>query len=164
MERTMNAMAKLAGAAVMAAAMGAGGALADDRKVVEAFYTEVLSRTAAADVGASAEKYLAPGWQSYADNSASFKTREQFIAQLGGFGKLMPDLKWVPQQILKDGNTYIVRSRFTGTPKGPLFGVDGGGKSFEGMSIDIHTLEGGKIAKTYHIEDWAGVLRQLKGQ
>jgi predicted ester cyclase len=56
------------------------------------------------------------------------------------------------------------RRRATGTPTGPLFGVDGKGKSFEIMSIDIHTIEGGKIARTYHVEDWAGALRQLKAQ
>ena len=46
----------------------------------------------------------------------------------------------------------------------PLFGVNGKGKSFEIMSIDIHTIKDKKIVKTYHIEDWAGALRQLKGK
>jgi hypothetical protein len=35
------------------------------------------------------------------------------------------------------------------------------GKSFKLMSIDVHTLEGGKIARTYHVEDWQGAFRQL---
>jgi len=29
------------------------------------------------------------------------------------------------------------------------------------MSIDLHTMEGGKIARTYHVEDWQGAFRQL---
>ena len=29
------------------------------------------------------------------------------------------------------------------------------------MSIDIHTLDGGKIVRTYHVEDWQGAFRQL---
>jgi hypothetical protein len=29
------------------------------------------------------------------------------------------------------------------------------------MSIDIHTIEAGKIVRSYHIEDWAGAMRQL---
>ena len=32
------------------------------------------------------------------------------------------------------------------------------------MSIDIHTVENGKIVTSYHIEDWAGAIRQLKGK
>lgn len=39
-----------------------------------------------------------------------------------------------------------------------FFGVDGQGRSFDIMTIDIHQLEDGKIAKTWHIEDWAGAL------
>jgi len=35
------------------------------------------------------------------------------------------------------------------------------GKSFKLMSIDVHTLEGGKMVRTYHIEDWLGAVRQL---
>jgi hypothetical protein len=29
------------------------------------------------------------------------------------------------------------------------------------MSIGIHTIEGGKIVRSYHIEDWAGAMRQV---
>ena len=86
------------------------------------------------------------------------------MGQVGGFGKLIPDLKWDVQAMHQDGNTITVRSRATGTPVGPLFGVDGQGRSFDIMTIDIHEIEDGKIVRTYHIEDWAGALQQLKGR
>ena len=35
------------------------------------------------------------------------------------------------------------------------------GKSFKLMSLDVHTLEGGKITRTYHVEDWQGAFRQI---
>jgi hypothetical protein len=35
------------------------------------------------------------------------------------------------------------------------------GKSFKLMSIDVHTLQDGKISRTYHVEDWQGAFRQL---
>ena len=66
--------------------------------------------------------------------------------------------------MIQAGDRVIVRGRASGTPKGPLFGVDGKGKSFTIMSIDIHTIKDGKIVKTYHVEDWAGALAQLKGK
>ena len=56
----------------------------------------------------------------------------------------------------------IVRSRASGTPQGPFFGVDGKGKSFTILAIDIHTLQNGKISKSYHVEDWAGAIAQLR--
>jgi len=139
----------------------ASPAAADDRQIVESFYANVLSSVTAPDIADRAAKVLAPNWESIGDYSGKNKTRAQFIAQLAGFGKLIPNLKWMPQEIIREGNRYVVRSRFTGTPKGPLFGVDGGGKSFDAMSIDIHTVENGMIVKTHHVEDWASVLRQL---
>lgn len=62
------------------------------------------------------------------------------------------------------GDKVVVRSRATGTPNGPLFGVDGKGKSFDILTIDIHTVEDGKIVRSYHLEDWAGALQQLKSK
>ena len=64
----------------------------------------------------------------------------------------------------QDGNTVIVRSRAAGTLVGPFFGVDGQGRSFDIMTIDIHTVEDGKIPRSYHVEDWAGALQQLSGR
>ena len=29
------------------------------------------------------------------------------------------------------------------------------------MSIDVHTIEGGKMVHSYHVEDWIGATRQL---
>jgi predicted ester cyclase len=61
-------------------------------------------------------------------------------------------------------NFVTVRSRATGTPVAPFFGVDGQGRNFDIMTIDIHELSDGKIIRTYHVEDWATGLSQLKGQ
>lgn len=58
----------------------------------------------------------------------------------------------------------IVRSRATGTPVAPFLGVDGQGRSFDIMTIDIHELEEGKIVRSHHVEDWAGALQQLSGR
>ena len=37
-----------------------------------------------------------------------------------------------------------------------------GSKSFKMMTIDIHTVEDGKIKSSYHLEDWATAMKQLK--
>ena len=145
----------------LAMSAAATPARADDRAVVEAFYSQLLSGAAAADVLAWAAKIMAPTWESIGDFSGKNKSRDAFIGQLQGFGKLMPDLKWAPQDILQQANVFIVRSRVTGTPNGPLFGVPASGKSFDIMTIDIHAVENGLIVRSYHVEDWAGAIRQL---
>lgn len=96
------------------------------------------------------------------------KNKEQLIGQLGFFWKMIPDLKWEPQEMIVSGNQVIVRSKVTGTPNSPegkFFGVPTNGtKSFQTMSIDIHTVENGKILKVNHIEDWATAIKQVSGK
>jgi predicted ester cyclase len=133
-----------------------------NRAVVEGFYVRVLSSTTAPDLTERMSQALAPNWESIGDYTGAKKSREQFAGQLQGFGKLIPDLTWKIEELIEAGDRIIVRGRATGTPVGELFGVPPSGKKFEIMSVDIHTLEGGKIVRTYHIEDWAGALRQLR--
>ena len=59
------------------------------------------------------------------------------------------------------GDRVVVRGEATGTPAGAFMGVPHGGRKFTIMSIDVHTIANGKIARTYHIEDWMGAARQL---
>ncbi|WP_281992712.1 ester cyclase [Sulfitobacter geojensis] len=141
----------------------ATGAFADDTETVNTFY-DMLSNPGsqshvAAFVGATSEDWISVG--GYSGND---KTRDAFIGQVGGFGQLMPDLKWAVQDMHQDENFVTVRSRATGTPVAPFFGVDGEGRSFDIMTIDIHQLENGEIVKTWHVEDWAGALQQLSGK
>jgi hypothetical protein len=38
------------------------------------------------------------------------------------------------------------------------------GKSFRIMAIDIQTIKDGKIARTYHLENWLSALGQLRAK
>jgi predicted ester cyclase len=134
----------------------------EPNQTIRFLYGEVFSATTAPDLASRLARVLAPAWESIGDYSGAKKTRDQFTAQLTGFGKLIPDLTWKIEELIEAGNRVIVRGRASGTPVGELFGVPAGGKKFEIMSIDIHTLEAGMIVRTHHVEDWAGALRQLK--
>ena len=137
--------------------------LADDKATVQIFY-DFLSNPKSAAAATAFKGVAAEGWESIGNYSGKNKSRDAFAGQVGGFGKLIPDLNWEVQAMHKDGSNIIVRSRATGTPVGPLFGVDGQGRSFDIMTIDIHTVENGKITRSYHIEDWAGAMQQLSGR
>jgi len=146
-----------------AAALIASGVQAGQRAVVEPFYA-FLSNPSSDTHAAAARDAMADGWKSVGDYSGAFKTADKFIGQIGGFGQLIPDMNWEMVEVIEAGDKVIVRGRATGTPQGPMFGVDGEGRSFDIMSIDIHTIKDGKIVDTHHVEDWAGALRQLSGK
>jgi predicted ester cyclase len=102
----------------------------------------------------------APNWVSCRSNEIC-NTRDEVIAGIAGRLKSIPDLKWEIKDIQVSGNQVTVRGEATGTPSGEFMGAPHSGKSFKVMSIDVHTLEGGKMARSYHIEDWIGAVRQL---
>jgi predicted ester cyclase len=76
-------------------------------------------------------------------------------------GETIPDLKWEIKELNVARNEVIVRGEASGTPLAPLFEVQPTGKGFKIMSIDIHAIEGGKIVRSYHIDDCAGAMRQV---
>jgi predicted ester cyclase len=102
----------------------------------------------------------APEWTSCSGNDVC-NTRDEVIAGIAARLKSVPDLKWQIKDILVSGNQVTVRGEATGTPSGDFFGTSHTGKSFKIMSIDVHTIEGGKMVRSYHIENWVGAVRQL---
>ena len=138
-------------------------AFADDTETVSVFY-DLLSDPGSTELAASFQAVTTDDWESIGNYSGNNKSRDAFLGQMGGFAQLMPDLDWSVHAMHQDGNVVTVRSRATGTPVAPFLGVDGEGRSFAILTIDIHELEDGKIARTYHVEDWATALQQLSGK
>ena len=148
----------------LATAVLAGPAMADDIATVRAFYSDILSNPAET----TSERY----YELFSPDVVSIPTppggegAQGMLNTAGFLGQVVPDLTWEPQEIidLNDGR-FVVRSLFRGTPVGPFFGVDPAtGKSFEAMSIDIVTVEDGRITLTYHLEDWTGAIAQLTAE
>jgi len=131
------------------------------KELVKSFYTKCLTVNSETNVAEFMNNLLAENFQSV--NAKETKVKAALIGQVQFFWKLIPDLKWEPQEILQDGNQVIVRSIFSGSPKGEFMGMNlDGTKSFKTMSIDIHTVENNQIVKVYHIEEWATAIAQLK--
>jgi predicted ester cyclase len=123
------------------------------------FY-KALNAVNAKDAPELIKQSTAPEWVTCRGNDLC-NTRDEVMAGAGQRLKAIPDLKWEIKEVLVSGNHVIVRGEATGTPAGELMGAPTNGKSFKLMSLDIHTLEGGKIARTYHVEDWQGAFRQV---
>ena len=86
------------------------------------------------------------------------------IKVVSGFAASIPDMKFDIKEVVVAGDRVIVRGEVTGTPAGDLFGVPHTGKSFRMMALDMHTIKDGKIAKTYHMENWLSAIGQLRAK
>jgi predicted ester cyclase len=85
------------------------------------------------------------------------------IARFKSTPESVPDLKWEIKELVVAGNRVVVRGEATGTPVRPVFGLTPTGRSFKVMSLDMHMIEGNKIVRTYHLENWTVAARQLAG-
>ena len=133
----------------------------EDYQTVRAFYTDVLTDPAET----TEDRY----YDLFSPDVVSIPTppggpgAEGMLNTIAFLGQVVPDLTWEPVEIneLDDGR-FVVRGNAVGTPVGPFFGVDPAtGNSFDIMSIDILTLEEGKIVQVYHLEDWTSATAQL---
>ncbi len=132
------------------------------RELVAPFY-DLLNVPSTKAVAATMARIASDDWRSYSGETTS-KGRDEFVAQVIGFGKGIPDLAWTVREVLVAGDRIIVRSEASGTPAGELFGVPHTGRSFRIMTLDVHTVKDGKLVVAHHVEDWAGAIRQLSGR
>jgi len=132
-----------------------------NKEALNAFYEKALTVNTETTPDVVLNNILADNFVS--KGSVESKSKEQLTGQLGFFWKLIPNLKWTPQEIHNEGNKYIVRSLATGTPNGDFMGLPTNGtKSFSIMTIDIHTIVDGKVIEVYHLEDWGTAMKQLQ--
>ena len=129
------------------------------RAAVAPFY-QSLNAEFAKESADLIRRATAPDWVSCRGNDAC-NSREEVVAGIAQRLKSVPDLKWEIKEVLVAGNRVTVRGEATGTPASEFMGAPRTGKSFKVMSIDVHIIENGKMARSYHIEDWIGAVRQL---
>lgn len=130
---------------------------------VKAFYSDLLTRPA----GITRDRVDAVLSEDYVSipTPPGGPGADGVFNTLQFFGETVPDLTWEPQEILQHGDRFVVRGTATGTPVGPFLGVEPAtGKSFEIMSIDILTVEDGKLSHVYHLEDWLSAIAQLTAE
>jgi ketosteroid isomerase-like protein len=90
--------------------------------------------------------------------------RETSIKVVSNFATTIPDMTFAIKEVLVSGDRIVVRGEVAGTPSGDLFGVPHSGNSFKIMAVDIQTVQDGRIAKTYHMENWLSAIGQLRAK
>lgn len=130
-------------------------------QIVAPFYQQALTVNPGMNPAEVLERILADDFQSI--NSQEVKDKATLIKQIGFFWKLIPNLTWVPQDQIVEGNKAVIRSVASGTPVGSFMGIEcDGSKSFKIDTTDIHEFANDRIARAWHLEDWATAMRQLR--
>ncbi len=136
------------------------------KATVQQFY-DALSTAPNENTATEIGEWMATDWNS-TPTPAGGKGLEGFVKTLYMFHGMIPDLNWDVKEMLVDGNRVTVRSIATGTPNSPegyFFGVPTDGtKSFEVQTIDVHTVENGKMTIGFHVEDWQAAIQQVSAK
>jgi steroid delta-isomerase-like uncharacterized protein len=77
------------------------------------------------------------------------------------FRVAFPDLKITIESLVADEERVSVTGRMSGTNKGALMGVPPTGRSASFAYMDLYAIAHGQIAEVWHVEDLAGMMRQL---
>ena len=101
-----------------------------------------------------------PDWRNCSGEDAC-ETREATIVRWSGRVAVVPDLRWEERDLMVAGDRVIVRGEVSGTPALPFLGVEPTGRGFRLMTIDIHEVRDGRVARTHHAENWASAIAQL---
>jgi steroid delta-isomerase-like uncharacterized protein len=107
------------------------------------------------------DQVLAPDWEDIPLNPGQAPGREAFKPVVNGFHQVFRDLRVTNEDIIEAGDKVVVRSIFEGTQVGDFAGFPAKGRPIKIMAIDIHQFRDGRIATTWHLEDWLGGLFQM---
>ena len=163
--RTLSQIALAAASLVSSTAASAQGLTEAQGRALIAPWYSLFNVASRGDVKRIHEEVLTPDYESCSGYlPGECWGRDTSIKVVENFAQSIPDIKFDIKEVLVAGDRVIVRGEVTGTPAGELFGAPHTGKGFKIMAIDIQTIRDGKIAKTFHMENWLSALRQLRAK
>jgi steroid delta-isomerase-like uncharacterized protein len=80
---------------------------------------------------------------------------------LGMMRAAFPDIHWVPEEMVAEGDTVVTRFTWSGTHRGAFLGVPATGKRVSVKGIVIDQLLNGKMSKSRILMDSLGMMQQL---
>ena len=127
----------------------------DNENAVRRFYQALTTGDLAL-----VDEALAAGWETFPAlrTGSGPEGWKGTIAHLrGAFGDLTTEI----EDVVESGDRIAVRAVTRAKHTGELLGVEGTGGEVEFRSADFHQVAGGRIVRTWHLEDYFGIARQI---
>ena len=77
------------------------------------------------------------------------------------FRNAFPDLRYIIEDVIAEGDKVVTRTTWVGTQKGPFLGIPATGKQVKVTGIDITRWAGGKAVEHWANQDALGMMQQL---
>ncbi|CAE6776623.1 MULTISPECIES: ester cyclase [Paraburkholderia] len=106
-------------------------------------------------------KVVTPDWEYIPEPAGAAPGPDQMVQIFANIATALPDMKITILDVLIHGDRVGVRAEITGTQTGTLLGIAASSKHISFAIHSFHQMRGNLIAKTWHLEDWLSVFRQL---
>lgn len=126
------------------------------RQAIEAFYHAIEQRSVAL-----LRKVVTTDWEYIPEPAGAAPGPDQMVQVFADIATALPDMKVTILDLLIHGDRAGVRAEISGTQTGKLLGIDASSKHISFAIHSFHQMRGSLIAKTWHLEDWLSVFRQL---
>ena len=124
--------------------------------VIEAFYQAIEQKSVAL-----LRTVVTPDWEYLPEPSGVTPGPDQMIPIFKNLATGLPDMQITILDTLIHGDRVGVRAEVSGTQSGELLGIAASSKHIKFAIHSFHLMRGTLIAKTWHLEDWLSVFRQL---
>jgi predicted ester cyclase len=104
---------------------------------------------------------VTPDWEYIPASAGQLPGPDKMIPVFAQMSAALPDMQITILDVLIHDNRIGVRAEVTGTQSGPLMGIAATSKPVHFAIHSFHEIRDGRIAKTWHLEDWLSVFRQL---
>ncbi|NML97553.1 ester cyclase [Paraburkholderia sp. RP-4-7] len=126
------------------------------REAIEGFYRAFEQKSVAL-----LRKVVTPDWEYIPEPPGAAPGPDQMVQVFADITTALPDMKVTILDLLVHGDRVGVRAEISGTQTGKLLGIAASSKHISFAIHSFHEMRGSSIAKTWHLEDWLSVFRQL---
>ncbi|ARD59336.1 ester cyclase [Kosakonia radicincitans DSM 16656] len=107
------------------------------------------------------DEAVTPDWQDIPLAPGQAAGPQGLKPIIRSFIAAFPDVQIVIQDLMQLPGKIAVRAEITGTHQGTFMGMEATGKFVRIRLHEMHELNGERVIKTWHMEDWLGLFMQL---
>lgn len=122
---------------------------------------ELLYRAFSTKDVALLRQAVTPDWEYLPEPPGQKPGPDQMIPIFADLAAALPDMRIEILDLLMQDDRVGVRAEVSGTQSGPLMGIAATKKPIRFAIHSFHELRDGRVSKTWHLEDWLSVFRQL---
>lgn len=132
-------------------------ATAENKKVLEAFVEDVINQGRLV----RADDLVALDFVELDPLPGQQQGREGLKDVIGGLRAAFPDLHWVVDEVVAEGDKVVSRFTWTGTHRATFLEIPSTGRKVTVKGVVIDRLADGKMADSRILMDTLGMMQQL---